>query len=469
MLGVESTTSSTQVHSPSSVSAASLSQFFSSSAQSSIPNLPILNQMVKIANEQQLVDFSKTVVVGVQHILDTTASLFQSLIQLGVKKDRMYFMGKCYSTSDAVARVIRDDLEINLFDGKFPKYPGGYDTANSKGISEMWATVVEDLRTKHKDVDTIIILDEGGHCLEAVPNGLKFKYQIAGLEQTRNGLYRKVLDLLPFPVVSVATCAAKRVLESPLIAEVVTKHIEKLIQSFDSEEGKVFGVIGNGTIGDAIVSRLLDLGKTVVVYDHDQNAFAKSFSRSDKTSCYRLESVAAVIANADYIIGCTGIDVTEKVEHILSIIKHDKIFISCSSEDTEFNALLCLLKQRQFKQDHPLSEITCELDSGAKVSVLRGGFPVNFDRSSQSVLPEKIQLTRGLILGACLQAGLTAKRLVFDGVTINKDFLFCSSAKSKFLFVLYKTLKKLGVFVKFAEASIYGKMRFSFIPLHANT
>src|SRR5690606_34495242 len=44
------------------------------------------------------------------------------------------------------------------------------------------------------------------------------------------------------------------------------------------------------------------------------------------------------------------------------------------------------------------------------IQILRGGFPINFDGSSTSVRNEDIQVTRGLLLGAVLQALSVAGR-----------------------------------------------------------
>ena len=58
-----------------------------------IPSLKVLDNIVCIAQSKSI-SFEKVVFVGVQHILNTTASLFQALIQLGATPDKMYFSGK---------------------------------------------------------------------------------------------------------------------------------------------------------------------------------------------------------------------------------------------------------------------------------------------------------------------------------------------------------------------------------------
>ena len=42
------------------------------------------------------IDFSRVLFIGVQHIVATTASLFEAMIRLGADPEKMYFIGKDY-------------------------------------------------------------------------------------------------------------------------------------------------------------------------------------------------------------------------------------------------------------------------------------------------------------------------------------------------------------------------------------
>ena len=84
----------------------------------------------------------------------------------------------------------------------------------------------------------------------------------------------------------------------------------------------------------------------------------------------------------------------------------EKVLISCSSQDLEFRSALLSLNDGNHG---PVSQrqLTCEVTvplSEGKLRILRGGFPVNFDGSRESVPAADIQMTRGLLLGAILQA-----------------------------------------------------------------
>jgi hypothetical protein len=83
-----------------------------------------------------------------------------------------------------------------------------------------------------------------------------------------------------------------------------------------------------------------------------------------------------------------------------------KELFSCSSGDIEFNSLLQLMARG--KDGHrldPLADLVYEAPR-ASLKVFRGGFPINFDGTAESVPAEEIQLTRGLLLGGVIQAAL---------------------------------------------------------------
>jgi len=62
-----------------------------------------------------------------------------------------------------------------------------------------------------------------------------------------------------------------------------------------------------------------------------------------------------------------------------------KTLISCSSEDKEFLSLLRVINNTSLNVFDPLDDIEYISEFGAKIHLLRGGFPVNFDNSGESV------------------------------------------------------------------------------------
>lgn len=379
-----------------------------------VPRLKLLDDMVETIQESgHLPDLSNTYFIGVQHMLETTVTLFDALIKLGVKPENMYFSGKCYSSAPEIEREVRK-RGIYLMPSNKPRRPGEYQEYSQEGIQKMWAFFAEDI--KNKRVDRIIVLDEGGRCLENMPNYIKIKYRVAAIEQTRAGLYSESINLLPFPLIEVASCAVKKILEPPLIATAITRRLEIFLQKLaPDKDSTIFGVVGNGAIGNAICRHLLLSGYTVAVYDEEKSAFQHIVNKN----FYRLHSVEEVIADADIIFGCTGKDILKNID-VLGIVKQDKIFVSCTSEDKEFLSLLKIVANQNLIPVDPLSDIVCLTNNGRRILIVGGGYPFNFDKTPWNVPAESIEVTQGLLLGGCIQAILVATQPVGDGVTVNQ-------------------------------------------------
>lgn len=395
-------------------------QFSNQSASASSTNLlhqtfklPVIDKMVKLVKAQGLPDLSKTVVIGVQHMLETTACLFDALIELGIKPTNMYFSGKCYSSSVSVENTIRKS-GINLMPTGLPKGLGLYQEHCREGIKNMWQACIKDLDTR--SVDRIIILDKNGRCLEEMPEYVSFQHRVAGIEQTLSGLYVNSHHNLPFPLVDVASSAVKKLIEPPLIAAAVLNKVKTTIAKLNLDKHTVCGVIGNGAIGSAVAKHLLSLGYSVLVYDADESDFKEIYNNR----LYRMKNVESLIASAQCIFGCTGRDVTAGL-NIFDIVKKDKILISCTSEDKEFMSFLkAIAKESRIIPTDPLSDIKCRSNNGSKILILGGGFPINFDRKAWNVPTKDIEVTQGLLLGSCLQAIYSASKPVNDSMTINE-------------------------------------------------
>lgn len=379
------------------------------------PKLLLLDE---IANEVKIGGFpslDKTAVIGMQHLLPTTASLFDTMIDvLGVRPENMFFKGKFYSTHLETEKHMID-RGIQILKTKAPRWPGQYQDNTREEIKEMW--VQFENRLKNSDIEKVIVLDDGGMCLESIPKSIRYEYSLAGIEQTRFGLYSKTVRAQVFPLIDVARSAAKKHLESHLIAESVLRRLNSLLDELAVTSSTVFGVVGNGAIGTAITKYLLEKGYRVVIYDESDSAFHGIRNKN----CYRMDKLESLIAGADVVFGCTGRDVTENID-VTELVNGKCVFISCSSQDIEFLTLLKKIGVSPYSEtvNNSISKIGYVGNSSQEISVLEKGFPVNFDRTPLCDLPADISLTRGLLLGAFIQAALLARKPADDGLTPNK-------------------------------------------------
>jgi hypothetical protein len=88
-----------------------------------VPKLPLLDKMAKLARENGLEDQSKTILIGVQHLLPTTATFFDTLIDgLGLKPSHMFFAGKFYSSYPPIEKYLRQ-RGVHLMPTRVPKRP----------------------------------------------------------------------------------------------------------------------------------------------------------------------------------------------------------------------------------------------------------------------------------------------------------------------------------------------------------
>ena len=87
-----------------------------------------------------------------------------------------------------------------------------------------------------------------------------------------------------------------------------------------------------------------------------------------------------------------------------------------------------MINQRSPDLIHPLNDIQFKTELGATIHLLRGGFPVNFDHTGESVPANEIQLTRSLVLAAVLQASA-----YFHDTTIQNSVYALDPSAQKFI------------------------------------
>lgn len=339
---------------------------------------------------------NRTLFVFVQHLLESTGSLLVELNKCGISFENMIGKGKSYSTCKHVSSEIKK-LGVHLIDDPInhPVEVGSYRTINNEALIFLWGEVKKHLEN-HLEIENIIILDEGGRCVERMPHDLEKKYSITAIEQTRGGLYSPALREAAFPIILVATSAIKQTLESDLIANVVLRKLEMLICNRRIPNDSRCGVIGNGAVGKSVVKYLINAGLNVIVYDVNYD----SFDKVDSQKFTQANSLEALLMASQVVFGCTGKDTLSQLSNLSKVIHEDKFFISCSSEDREFYSLLQLSKEKQ----NWLDDVVVEIADQKKITIINGGFPINFDHEPVSVPSKAIDLTRALLLGSIAQA-----------------------------------------------------------------
>lgn len=350
--------------------------------------LPVLDNF--LARYPHLLDtlpLKNTLIVYIHHALQTSLNVLTGLERLGANPSNIYVLGKSYSENKHVVSMIKEK-GINYQPCSLQVAFGQYQKNFINDIHQLWRLVQQGLSATIND---ILILDHGGHAVTHIPSEIKDNYPVLGIEKTTAGTFQYTKTNKPnIPLINVASSAAKRWLESPLIAQAITKKIRPTIDAIPNDS--LCAVIGFGAIGQAVYTLLKEQGKSVITYDK-QSAIAGLATLDD------------TLQQATYIFGCTGTDFTQDVADAMLTSQTDKVFLSCSSEDKEFLSLLTLITSTfSFNEHDVFADIHYRTVNGGLLTILKGGFPVNFDGSGESVPADDIQLTRTLVMSGVIQA-----------------------------------------------------------------
>lgn len=366
---------------------------------STLIELPLLNTMTEAFKAKAIKNpLERTAVIYVHHALKTSLPVLDALFKLSLLPQHTFVTGKRYSDN---SDVIQKTKSYNLYYQPSSEQSGlgAFKQSFTRDINLMWAEAVKQLDPAK--VDNVLILDHGGYAANFVPASILEKFHVIGLEKTSGGL--KAFDFGPsFPLINVANCAAKKILESPLIAEAVLAKLKPVIDMTNTPTE--CGVIGYGAIGKAIAEKLLSLGHRVIVYDNDPVQLKKASLSKNLVST---NDLASLVNFSKFIFGCSGCDVTESMD-AFRLAPEQKTLISCSSEDREFLTLLQYVQKayngKARMMANNFSDVAYTNAFGKTIRILRAGFPANFDHSGESVPANDIQLTRALVLAGVFQA-----------------------------------------------------------------
>ncbi|MDO8954565.1 MAG: hypothetical protein Q7V63_06930 [Gammaproteobacteria bacterium] len=374
----------------------------------SFTDLATLSSIVEVTKASpKFKKFDRSLFVCVQHGLSSTVDLLKGLTELGAKPEHIFWLGKSYSNNPMVVKEI-EDLGVKVKSNSRQMVYGDFDESFAHDVSVLWEEIRNYYRKNRSEIDTIVVMDDGGKCLRATPHELFYMkgLSVIGIEQTSSGL-NGVTQRHPLPVINVAGCALKAIIETPLISKAVRIKSAEELEPFLIGK-KTVSVIGYGKVGKMIAKMFADSGHLVLVYDPK----LKDFDSFIHPNIRPVGHIGQAYAASNIIIGCSGVDIT--AGEALTLVKtgNDKVLVSCSSRDVEFKTLLEHIQaMRPLKEnDDPLKTIHYKAPHNSlEVTILAGGFPINFDGSRDSVPRHEIQGTRAALLGAAIFAQYLAE------------------------------------------------------------
>lgn len=372
--------------------------------------MPLVDSLI---NSYSDLDFSRVKIIGVQHILETTHAMFQALYLLGLKPENISLLGKCYSTCKEVyEEMISDGIDVSS--GSFSyRLDQPFDELFVEEVNEFLSSRINDL--SQSKYDCIIVLDDGGKCIDFLRKEMLDSIPIIAIEQTSSGYEAIRSHFIPFPVINVARSPVKLTLESPMIAEAAAERLYAKLKQKNIHVNEAL-VIGGGAIGQAIKKRL---SQDIEVTIFDQNT-----SLSDHKS----SKLQDMIKDFSLIIGCTGKTSIPSEWH--ASLSPGTILVSVSSSDREFDAYR--LRAGLTKSDSCFEDLIVK-----DLLLINSGFPVNFDGHRENIDVELIQLTIALITGGILQARRSISSLPSGIISLDEkieeqvEAEFLQFAKSK--------------------------------------
>jgi hypothetical protein len=262
-----------------------------------------------------------------------------------------------------------------------------YEFAVSHSLGVLWEKFFSVKKQRH--ISRILIVDDGANVLLSIPWSRLEGMQILGTEQTQLGLNRLESSVNEIPLtVNVAGCPVKKLIESQFIGKATA---DKMCSLGLLDSKPKVGIAGEGSIGSAIGKELAKLGISYFTYDVLSHFQIGNGIRS-------LSSLDSVMNRSDIIVGCTGTDFLRGVA--LERVQGNKILVSASSADVEFQSLLAMASfgKGQFET------VDYGVHSDLEIHILNGGYPINFDREKEWEPSEDIQITRCLLYAGLVQA-----------------------------------------------------------------
>ena len=346
-----------------------------------------------------LVDLSEVYLICNQHIVSTTKALFQTLFDLGLKRENISVIGKCYSTDPRVFQELKkENIDVCESSLSFDSYK----SFDQQLLDNTKLFIHSRLhKIKNKKFKKIIVLDDGGYLLLAINSFMLNFTSFIGIEQTTSG-YERVKNLnLRFPVINLARSYAKLNFESPIIAILIKQALQRQFNLLNLRPKQSL-IIGNGAIGSEIYDVL------------SPNYQIKRFDQIQSLTDISREDFDDLIGDFDLIIGCTGKTVLNADQ--IQKLKKGCILVSTSSSDREFDIVpfrRAIARVADCHQNLYLNDI----------QVLNCGFPINFDAHFDELDIQELEFTRSLLLAAILYGYQIGKEepLLHQLIDLNMD------------------------------------------------
>jgi len=367
-----------------------------------------------------------TALIAVQHMLEQTVDLFDTVAEMGVRHENIFALGKIYSNSYVVIKTLRK-RGVTVVESTMPE-PGKFDQYFEQDCKKLWQVAAEALARRR--IKRILVLDDGGFCIITVPPEVLKRYSMCGVEQTSLGMFLFEEKPPPFAVISWARAAVKLEIGGPIFSQCLIDRLTTGLRERRAFQREQLGLIGLGSIGRAMANLAGREGKRVFFYDPRQDLQICPMLRRHIT---RLDSLEELMMRCDCVIGCSGRNPFKNnwpLNH-----KPGIRLLSGSGGDQEFGPIINYLKTKpDFHIDESTWEVRSELGPCGPIQLAYLGYPYNFVSRAPEAVPTRIvQLETGGLLAALIQARLYLK-LCEEGHARNRGIHRVSPTAQRFVY-----------------------------------
>jgi len=338
-----------------------------------------------------------TALVAVQHMLRQTVDLFQTVVGMGLNLRNIFALGKVYSNSAKVIATLRA-MGVTVVESVMPP-PGEFHGYFEQDINNLWRIASDQF--VRRGIKRVLVLDDGGVCITSVPQEVRQRYELCGVEQTSLGMFLFEEKPPPFAVMAWARAAVKLEIGGPLFSQCFIDRFHTEFLRHRRLIQKQLGVIGMGSIGRALATLALREGNEVLYYDPNRTI---PFPAREKVT--RLDSLEELMLRCDYVVGCSGRNPFKNkwpLDH-----KPGIKLLSASGGDQEFGPIIDDLKQRSGLSVAPETwDLSSTHGPSGDIQIAYRGYPYNFVSRAVEAVPTRIvQLETGGLLAALVQAKL---------------------------------------------------------------
>lgn len=338
-----------------------------------------------------------TALVAVQHMLEQTVDLFNTVAEMGLSLHNIFALGKVYSNSPLVIDTLRQ-RGVTVVETTRPE-PGKYDQYFEQDAKKLWQVAAATLARRR--INRILVLDDGGFCITTTPPELLERYAMCGVEQTSLGMFLFEQKPPPFAVISWARAAVKLEMGGPIFSRCVVDRFNTEFLAPGVFQPKQLGIIGLGSIGRALANLAFREGWEALYFDPRQDL---QICPTLGPQISRVSSLEELMVRCDYVVGCSGRNPFKNkwpLDH-----KPGIKLLSASGGDQEFGPIINDLRTKpDFHIDKDSWDITSTRGPCGPIQIAYLGYPYNFVSRAPEAVPTRIvQLETGGLLAALIQA-----------------------------------------------------------------